>query len=141
MIPDRKPEESNKHLHVTCAIIEKDGLILAAKRSGLMNMPYKWEFPGGKIKKGETKEACLKREILEEMNLTVSIIKSLSPSTHQYPDIMVTLYPFICKIESGSLSLSEHSDVIWLTPDALPDLEWADADIPIVQSVVHLLSR
>jgi len=57
---------SERHLHVICAIIEQDGCVLAAQRSRTMAMPLKWEFPGGKIKPGETPEHCLCREIAEE---------------------------------------------------------------------------
>ncbi|MCF8076784.1 MAG: NUDIX domain-containing protein [Desulfotignum sp.] len=61
------------HLHVTCAIIEQDGCVLAAQRSLAMAMPLKWEFPGGKIKPGETPEHCLCREIAEELAVKVAV--------------------------------------------------------------------
>jgi mutator protein MutT len=56
-----------RHIHVTCAIIERDGLVPATRRSAAMSMPLKWEFPGGKIDPGESPEACLRREIHEEL--------------------------------------------------------------------------
>jgi 8-oxo-dGTP diphosphatase len=121
-----------KHLHVTCAIIERDGLILAAQRSADMNMPLKWEFPGGKIDPGETPEACLIREILEEMGIRIRVGESLPSSTHQYPALRVTLYPFICSIESGEIILHEHSAINWLPPSELHTLDWAEADLPVI---------
>jgi 8-oxo-dGTP diphosphatase len=121
-----------KHLHVTCAIIERDGLILAAQRSADMNMPLKWEFPGGKIDPGETPEACLIREILEEMGICIRVGEGLPSSTHQYPALRVTLYPFICSIESGEIVLHEHSAINWLRPSELHTLDWAEADLPVI---------
>ncbi len=121
-----------KHLHVTCAIIERDGLILAAQRSADMNMPLKWEFPGGKIDSGETPEECLRREILEEMGIRIRVEESLPSSTHQYPALKVTLYPFICSIESGEIILHEHSAISWLSPSELHTLDWAEADLPVI---------
>ena len=57
-------------IHVTCDIIERHNLILAAQRSRTMKMPLKWEFPGGKMDTGETAEACLRRELAEEQPIT-----------------------------------------------------------------------
>jgi 8-oxo-dGTP diphosphatase len=121
-----------KHLHVTCAIIERDGLILAAQRSADMNMPLKWEFPGGKIDSGETPEECLRREILEEMGIRIRVGESLPASTHRYPALTVTLYPFICSIEVGEIVLHEHSAINWLPPSELHTLDWAEADLPVI---------
>jgi 8-oxo-dGTP diphosphatase len=127
-----------KHLHVTCAIIERDGLILAAQRSADMNMPLKWEFPGGKIDPGETPEACLIREILEEMGIRIRVGVSLPSSTHQYPALTVTLYPFICSIESGEIVLHEHSAINWLPPNELHTLDWAEADLPVIAAYLSV---
>jgi 8-oxo-dGTP diphosphatase len=62
-----------KHIHVTCAIIEKDGKVLSTQRSESMSMPLKWEFPGGKIKAGESPSECLHRELQEELGVEVEI--------------------------------------------------------------------
>ncbi len=64
---------TQNHLHVTCAIIEQDSCVLAAQRSRTMAMPLKWEFPGGKIKPGETPEHCLCQEIAEELAIKVAV--------------------------------------------------------------------
>ena len=63
------------HIQVTCAIIERDGLVLAAQRSAAMSLPHKWEFPGGKIHQGKSTSECLRRELLEELNIHVSVGK------------------------------------------------------------------
>jgi len=120
------------HIHVACAIIERDGLTLAARRSEKMSLPLKWEFPGGKIAAGESCEACLVRELQEEMGVCISVDLPLQPTTHTYASFRVTLYPFICRIISGEITLYEHAEIAWLPPDELPSLDWADADLPVI---------
>ncbi|ALC15318.1 ADP-ribose pyrophosphatase YjhB, NUDIX family [Desulfuromonas soudanensis] len=125
-----------KHLHVTCAIIERDGLVLAAQRSAAMSLPLKWEFPGGKIDPGETPEECLRRELVEEMGVRVRVGESLPASTHRYPTFTVTLYPFVCSIEAGEIVLHEHAAVSWLPVGELRTLDWAEADLPVIESYI-----
>jgi 8-oxo-dGTP diphosphatase len=122
------------HIHVTCAIIERDGLVLAAQRSAAMSLPLKWEFPGGKIDPGESPEECLRRELVEEMGIHVCVGKSLPSNTHHYPTFIVTLYPFICSIESGEIVLHEHAAIAWLSSVELHTLDWAEADLPVIES-------
>lgn len=126
--------DPSKHIHVTCAIIERDGLVLATQRSATMSMPLKWEFPGGKVDAGESLEESLCRELAEELRVHVKIGKPLLPTTYRYPLFTITLYPFICSIESGELTLHEHAALSWLPPGALHALDWAEADIQIVDA-------
>jgi 8-oxo-dGTP diphosphatase len=128
------PELTTRHIHVACAIIERDGLVLAARRSSRMSLPLKWEFPGGKIDPGESATACLQRELIEEMNLRISVGRPLAPVTHQYPDFTVTLYPFVCAISSGEITLHEHEAIAWLAPGQLHTLDWAEADGPVLEA-------
>jgi 8-oxo-dGTP diphosphatase len=122
---------------VTCAIIEKAGLVLVTQRSEKMALALKWEFPGGKLEDGESHEACLLREIMEELNIQIKIVEPLKPNTHQYPNGKeIQLVPFICEYMSGDLQLSEHADYKWLKKEALLGLDWAEADIPIVQEYI-----
>ncbi len=125
-------------IHVACAIIEQNGRVLATQRSERMSMPLKWEFPGGKIHAGETAEECLKREVREELGIEIEVRRSLTPRTHAYPDFTVTLYPFICRIRSGMIRLHEHAASVWLIPKDLPSLDWAEADLPILQEYQDL---
>lgn len=97
-----------------------------------MRMPLKWEFPGGKIEAGETAEACLKRELAEEMGIEIRISSALAPHTHRYPAFTVTLYPFVCAVAAGVITLTEHRRILWLPPAELPALDWAEADFPII---------
>lgn len=127
-----------QHIQVACAIIECDGLVLAAQRSAAMSLPLKWEFPGGKIDPGETPEECLKRELTEEMGICIHIGKRLPASTHYYRTFGVTLHPFRCKIETGEIILHEHSAIAWLPPDKLLSLDWAEADLPVISSYLDV---
>jgi 8-oxo-dGTP diphosphatase len=123
-----------RHIHVTCAIIESEGRVLAAQRRPSMSMALKWEFPGGKIDPGESPEQCLGRELIEELGIHVRIKKPLSLSEHRYPEFTITLYPFVCTIESGDIRLTDHTAIVWLSPEKLLSLDWAAADIPVVKS-------
>ena len=123
-----------RHIHVACAIIERDGLVLAAQRSATMALPLKWEFPGGKIDAGESPEECLHRELVEELGVHVHVGKPLAPAIHHYPTFTVTLHPFVCSIEAGELTLHEHAAVTWLRPEELSGLDWAEADLPVIDA-------
>lgn len=123
-----------KHFNVACAIIENGGKVLCAQRSESMSLPLQWEFPGGKIEIGEAPEECLRRELVEELGVSVRVGKGLPQSTHQYPLFAVTLYPFICLIESGEIILHEHAGIAWLPPEQLNTLDWAKADLPVIES-------
>jgi len=123
---------------VTCAIIEKAGLVLVTQRSEKMALALKWEFPGGKVEEDESEEACLIREIKEELNIQIKIVKPLKPNTHHYPNGKeIQLVPFICEYLSGDFQLAEHADYKWLNKEALLGLDWAAADIPIVQEYIN----
>jgi 8-oxo-dGTP diphosphatase len=125
-------DENPNHIHVTCAIIERDGLVLAAQRSRFIRMPLKWEFPGGKIEPGESPEACLDRELMEEMGIRVAIKRAMPPSMHRYPAFTITLHPFVCGILSGEMVLNEHRAIAWLKPEELPALNWLEADLAVI---------
>ncbi len=104
-------------------------------------MPLKWEFPGGKIRSGEFPEDCLRREIVEELAVKIAVFHALQPATHSYPALTVTLYPFICSIEDGTLKRNEHAAVIWLPPDKLHKLDWAEADLPVLAAYCRFLKK
>lgn len=123
---------------VTCAIIEKGNRVLVVQRSDKMKLPLKWEFPGGKIEKGESERDCLKREIREELNIEIETVKRLTPSTFIYPDISIELIPFIVKQVGGDLRLNEHADFKYLEKAELLELDWAEADIPVVKEYLKL---
>jgi 8-oxo-dGTP diphosphatase len=122
-----------RHIEVACAVIERDGRVLCTQRSAAMSLPLKWEFPGGKIKPGEGPEECLRREVLEELGVAVDIRAFLAPVTYDYPAFSVTLHPYLCTLREGTITLHEHAAMTWQEPDRLGDLDWAAADLPIIQ--------
>ncbi|RZJ68482.1 MAG: (deoxy)nucleoside triphosphate pyrophosphohydrolase [Flavobacterium sp.] len=127
-------------LDVTCAIIFYEKKILVTQRSSTMSMPFKWEFPGGKVETSEREEDCLKREILEELNIEIDIISRLSPNVHHYPTVTIRLIPFIVNFACGKIKLSEHIQFKTLHLNELSNLDWADADIPILKEFLELYS-
>lgn len=129
----------SRHVHVACAIIERDGMVLAAQRSARMSLPLKWEFPGGKLEAGESLEECLRRELREEMGVEVLVGEALTQYTHSYPDFTVTLYPFRCTLEPGGITLHEHASLCWLSPERLHELDWAEADWPVIREYCELI--
>lgn len=125
-------------IEVTCAIILKEDMILAAQRSESMKLPCKWEFPGGKIEKNESAESCLQREIREELNIEIKIIKKLNPVVYSYDFATIKLIPFLVKYISGELTLSEHKGYNWFEKEELIFLDWAAADRPVLNEFLKL---
>jgi len=123
-------------LHVTCAIIIKNNKVLICQRSEKMRLPLKWEFPGGKVEPAESLEACIVREIKEELHIDIQVLEAYTPVIRHYPDITLTLYPFICAFVSGDLQPAEHARALWVTIDDLLQYDWADADVPIVKELL-----
>ncbi len=128
-----------KKIEVVAAIIVCDQLILCAQRkeSALKYISKKYEFPGGKIEQGETKREALKRELLEELNITPVIQDLYLTVVHQYPDFELTMHSFICNTDTKQVTLQEHIGHQWLKKEALDTLDWAAADVPIVKKLMN----
>ena len=124
-------------LPVVCAIIYVGNRILVTQRSQKMKLPLKWEFPGGKLKNGESEIECIKREIKEELNIEIRIIKRLSTTTHDYDDFKIHLIPYVAEYESGDFILKEHAASQLLEKHHLDTLDWAEADLPIVRELLN----
>lgn len=132
----------NNQIEVTCAILLEGDMVLCAQRSEEMAHPLKWEFPGGKIEEGESPEECLKRELKEELNLDIEIKEAFNPNLHIYQaGKLIKLIPFLCKYLGGELVLKEHKSVIWLPVDQIKKLDWAAADIPIVDDFIKWFAK
>lgn len=125
-----------KVIPVTCALIFHLGKVLAVQRSSSMPLPGKWEFPGGKVEEGENPEKGLIREIQEEISIQIRIFKPLKTSDYSYsPGKTIRLIPFLATWESGKIRLLEHEQLKWLERDQLFSVDWAAADVPIVQEL------
>jgi 8-oxo-dGTP diphosphatase len=129
-----------KSVEVVAAIIKYEDKILCVQR-GENKFNYiskKYEFPGGKIEAGESMNEALKREILEELQMQIDVQEKFLTVKHQYPDFLLTMHSFICNCETPSLTLTEHIDYKWLKQDGLDVLDWAAADIPIIDELLKL---
>jgi 8-oxo-dGTP diphosphatase len=125
-------------IDVTCALILFGDKILVTQRSSKMKLPLKWEFPGGKLEKNESEIECIKREIREELNIEIEVLKKLSKSIYDYGTFEINLIPFIAKHKSGEIKLTEHKDYKLLEKSELLNLDWAEADLPIVDEFLKL---
>jgi 8-oxo-dGTP diphosphatase len=123
-------------VNVVCGIIFKDDLILVTQRSQLMNLPLKWEFPGGKQQNNETEQACLHREISEELGIKIKIISRFCEKPHAYETLKINLIAYTAKYLEGEVTLFEHKKYLWIKKVDLPSLEWAAADLTIMKKLL-----
>ena len=129
-----------KKVEVVAAVIFHNNKILCVQRGDnkYNYIAFKYEFPGCKVESGETNEAAIKREILEELSLEISIDSQFLTVNHEYPDFILTMHSFICSCDNPSIELSEHIDFKWLDKTELKTLDWAAADVPIVDKLIAL---
>ncbi|NRT12358.1 (deoxy)nucleoside triphosphate pyrophosphohydrolase [Flavobacterium sp. 14A] len=127
-----------KKVEVVAAIIYYADKILCVQRpkNKLSYISEKFEFPGGKIEEGETQKEALKRELVEELNIDTKIKSLFLTTVHQYPDFELTMHSYICEVKSKELILNEHISKEWLNLSELKKLDWAAADIPIVEKLI-----
>lgn len=127
-----------KKIEVVAAIIYFEDKILCVQRpkNKLSYISEKFEFPGGKIEENETKKEALEREIFEELKIPINIKSFFMTVVHNYPDFELTMHSFICEVETKDLILTEHISLEWLNLNELKKLDWAGADIPIVDKLI-----
>ena len=135
IIPSRKSYQV-----VGAAIIDNNNQVLCAQR-GYGSLKGKWEFPGGKIESGENDVEALKREIKEELGIDINVKELIDENYHEYADFNVTLKVYRCEYASGEINDSEHQSLKWVDSKKLGDLDWADADKPIVETYIDSLPR
>jgi 8-oxo-dGTP diphosphatase len=123
--------EYGKVMKVARAVIEKDGYILAAQRGEDVGYSLKWEFPGGKIKEGESPVECVVREIKEELDAEVDIVYPLKDHMFKrgYKDMKVI--SFVCRMLDGEAKCLEHKELVWDKPENLSGLDWTEADFAV----------
>ena len=118
---------------VVAAIIIKNDKYFIAQRNRNKHMGLSWEFPGGKVEKGETFEIALKREIKEELNIDININKKLGEENYKDDKINVKLHYFICSHISGEVYLNEHEDSAWVTKNKFKNFNFAEGDSDIIK--------
>ncbi len=133
-----------KHVEVVCAIIVNDNNeIFVCKRGPGRALEGKWEFPGGKVEANETHEQTIIREIKEELNSDILPTKYIGKNYHEYNDLdkpfSITMYGYICKLDNGELTLSEHTEKKWVNINDLESVDFADADKPFIEMIVSNL--
>jgi 8-oxo-dGTP diphosphatase len=127
-----------KQIEVVAGIIYYKDKILCVQtaKNKLQYISEKFEFPGGKIEHGETQKEALQRELSEELNISADIKSFYFTVVHEYPDFELTMHSYICEIDTKDITLNEHISLQWLNLNELQNLDWAAADIPIVNKLV-----
>ncbi|MFO7725233.1 MAG: (deoxy)nucleoside triphosphate pyrophosphohydrolase [Oceanipulchritudo sp.] len=127
-------------LTVVCGLITMDERFLAARRGGSRRLPLLWEFPGGKVEAGESHTAALERELKEELSLRIRILRELEAVTFTDASGSIRLIPFHCVPDQEAAPVPhEHEELRWVTPEAARSLDWAPADVPLLDRLGDLL--
>ena len=120
---------------VVAALIWDGDRFLACQRPAQKARALLWEFVGGKVEKGETKEAALIRECKEELDVTLQVGNVFMEVTHEYPDLTVHLTLFHAKIAEGTPKKLEHNDIRWITVEEIDSLPFCPADVEILEEL------
>jgi 8-oxo-dGTP diphosphatase len=134
-------ESREKPLHVVGAILLKGDRILVARRAPHKSAPGLWEFPGGKVESGESPPVALEREVLEELGLSVTCLKTLDASETLVEGRVIRLEVIVCELLNDFAGFSsDHDEFLWASKDDLPSLNWATPDLPAVELLLRLES-
>jgi len=127
-----------KHIEVVAAVIVFDYREILCVQRDTAKYQYisrKWEFPGGKVETGESLEEAIRREIREELVTDLQVCDPFLIVDYQYPDFFIKMHSYLCYVSVKNVTLTEHIDQRWLRPYELTSLDWAAADLPIVQKL------
>lgn len=125
-------------VEVVAALIWDGDKFMICQRPATKSCGLLWEFVGGKVEKGETKEQALIRECREELNMTPSVGEEFMQVVHEYPDITVHLTLFNAVIAEGTPEKLEHNDIRWITPEEIPEYDFCPADKEILEKISQI---
>ncbi len=128
-----------KTVEVVAAVIRNKNYIFATQR-GYGDFKDGWEFPGGKMEKGETLQQALIREIREELETEIRVGDLIDTVEYDYPEFHLIMHCFWCTVESGKLILKEHQAAKWLPKEELDSVEWLPADRIVLKKIKATLS-
>jgi 8-oxo-dGTP diphosphatase len=128
-------------LVAACALLDRDGRVLLARRPHGKHMAGLWEFPGGKIEAGERPEQTIIRELREELgvDVTEACLAPLTFASHAYADFHLLMPLFVCRRWSGRVEPREGQEVKWVRPMRLRDYPMPPADAPLVPHLMDLV--
>ena len=138
---DLGSEQLPLRLVVAVALIDIDNRVLIAKRPDGKPMAGFWEFPGGKVAKGELPEAAIIREVKEELdiNIPASCLAPLTFASHGYEDFHLLMPLYLCRVWEGNLRPLEGQELKWVQPSLLISYPMPSADIPLIPIVRDFL--
>jgi len=122
-------------IRVAAAILQQDGKYLITRRHKHSHLGHLWEFPGGKLEKDESPEACIVRECREEIGIEVKPLRLFHEVQHSYPEVTVHLYFFICEIVSGNPQALDCAGIAWADAQELKNYEFPEADLDLIQTL------
>ena len=129
---------------VGAAVIDGDKVLVAQRpRTGKAYKSLKWEFPGGKIERGETESEAVRREIMEELGCRVEVDELLPEMEHEYPDFILLMTICLCRLAPSSPAPQclEHNALRWCRADELPLLDWAAADARRYRAILQRITK
>ncbi len=128
-----------KNIEVCSAIIMKDKKIFVTQR-GYGDFKDKWEFPGGKLEKGETLQECIIREIKEELDADIKVISLLNTIEYTYPTFHLIMHNFICELKNNHLTLLEHEAAKFIDLNDLNNIDFLPADKLILKDLFKYIN-
>lgn len=126
-----------KTLEVVCGIIkEENGYLIAKRKSNVHNAI--WEFPGGKVEAGESREDAIVRELKEELNYTCRVVRYLMSVVDERADVCIHVHAYLCEKISGELEKRAHSEVQWVAASQLASYTFEPSDYAIIDALMKV---